>query len=323
MARARHGLEHRWGNRSLEIPQSSICQTSSFQRFALHLFANATKFRVEYNQGLSIYRQAHGLRNAAQPLPDLEEAEGWTETPFWIWAKDAPSRRAVYVQSETTGIRLSDRLQWQDRLPLDTAAALETLTGWEKLGIKIRSRALTTTLYTRLLLADTFIHGIGGAKYDQVTDLLCQRFFGIQLPPFLTMSGTLRLPIAHNSVPATRVAGLRQSLRKLRYHPETLISQLASDPSKQAAVLAEQKRRWVQTAKTPTNAAQRHAQIEAANSGLRSLLHAQRTALELQLSLTLAQTRSNQMLESREFPFCLFPPQHLKDFLLDFSQRIP
>ena len=37
-------------------------------------------------------------------------------------------------------------------------------------GIKLRTRALTTTLFARLVLSDMFLHGIGGAKYDQVTD---------------------------------------------------------------------------------------------------------------------------------------------------------
>ena len=38
-------------------------------------------------------------------------------------------------------------------------------------GVKIRPRAILTTLYSRLFLSDLFIHGIGGAKYDAWTKL--------------------------------------------------------------------------------------------------------------------------------------------------------
>ena len=61
--------------------------------------------------------------------------------------------------------------------------------------LKIRSRALITTLWARLVLGDLFLHGIGGAKYDQLTDLLIERFFGLTPPGFMVLSATLHLPI--------------------------------------------------------------------------------------------------------------------------------
>ena len=70
---------------------------------------------------------------------------------------------------------LSDRQAVEIRLPLtpdgDAARAVEQLADWGRRGVKIRSRALITTLWARLVLGDLFLHGIGGAKYDQVTDL--------------------------------------------------------------------------------------------------------------------------------------------------------
>ena len=63
-------------------------------------------------------------------------------------------------------------------------------------GIRLRTRALITTLFARLFLGDLFLHGIGGAKYDQVTDLLVERFFGVKPPGYMTLTATLRLPIA-------------------------------------------------------------------------------------------------------------------------------
>src|SRR5262249_56991840 len=61
-------------------------------------------------------------------------------------------------------------------------------------GFKVRSRALTNTLFARLFLADLFIHGIGGAKYDELTDEIIRRFYGFAPPAYMVLSATLRLP---------------------------------------------------------------------------------------------------------------------------------
>jgi len=329
IAQARHGLQQSWGSHSLEIPQSDICQTAPFHRFALHLLSHAARLRRDYNGALAEYRQVHRLRNAAQPLPDLTEVDGWIETPFWIWTQENPTRRALFVQPNAEGLQLSDRQQWQGTLPLskdgNAESALQQLAEWQQAGVKLRTRALITTLYARLLLADTFIHGIGGAKYDQVTDSLSLRFFGVALPSFVTLSGTLRLPIDHEGSSPTRLRELRQKLREVRYHPENFVEALAFESTEQSQVnfWVEQKKRWIQTAKTTSNAAQRHAQINAANVALQSWLLPQRQRLEQLLAATIAQTRKNQLLESRDYPFCLFPRDLLQNFLLDFSRFMP
>ena len=91
-------------------------------------------------------------------------------------------------------------------------------------GIKIRTRALSTTLFARLLLSDLFLHGIGGAKYDQVTNQIAEQFFGFALPEFAAVSATLRLPICCIRIASDeQSADLRQQLRELDYHPERFL----------------------------------------------------------------------------------------------------
>ena len=68
-------------------------------------------------------------------------------------------------------------------------------------GVKIRSRALVTTLWARMVLGDLFIHGIGGGNYDLVTDRIIERFFGRQPPGFMILSATLHLPINQSPLP--------------------------------------------------------------------------------------------------------------------------
>ena len=68
------------------------------------------------------------------------------------------------------------------------------MASWESQGVKIRGRALVTTLFARMFLADLFIHGIGGAKYDQLTDQMIGRFLGCDAPEFMILTATMRLP---------------------------------------------------------------------------------------------------------------------------------
>ncbi len=324
IAQARHRMEQRWGSRTLEIPQSLVCETEPFLRFAIHLLTNAENVRREYNASLAEYRQAHQVRNSAQPLPDLNQSEDWVETPFWIWSNADPARRALFVKPSAEGWELSDRDHWSGSMPKSSDAMLQQLVEWRKVGIKIRSRALITTLYARLLLSDMFVHGIGGAKYDQVTDLLCERLFGVRPPMYATLSGTLRLPIDHATVPAAREAEIRQRMRELRYHPEKHVSDLSLDPEQHSRVEAwvAKKMKWVQATKSRENASIRHQGIVTANESLQFWLRPKHETLEQQLETATSLARKSQILDSREYSFCLFPRNILHDFVLENLPRM-
>ena len=73
-------------------------------------------------------------------------------------------------------------------------------------------RALTTTMFSRFLLGDLFIHGIGGAKYDELGDEIARRFFGIEPPGFLTVSMTLWLGLPCDPATPDDLAGDRARL---------------------------------------------------------------------------------------------------------------
>ena len=70
---------------------------------------------------------------------------------------------------------------------------------------------LTTTLFSRFLLGDLFIHGIGGAKYDELGDEIARRFFGIEPPGFLTVSMTLWLGLPSDPASPADLAERRTS----------------------------------------------------------------------------------------------------------------
>ncbi len=61
-------------------------------------------------------------------------------------------------------------------------------------GTRLSPRALTLTTFLRLFVVDQFIHGIGGGRYDQVTDRLIARHFNIDPPVFAVTTATLFFP---------------------------------------------------------------------------------------------------------------------------------
>jgi hypothetical protein len=327
LAQARHLAELDWGGHSLELPQSRMCASAAFRRFACQLLRGLPRFIDAYNGALNEYRRAHGIRNHAQPVPNLAARDSWLQAPFWIWSGANPRRRAVYARREREGLVLSDLGAFSHYLPVSHGGELDDavseLGRLEEQGLKLRSRALVTTMFARLAAADLFIHGIGGAKYDEVTDAICRRFFGTCPPRFAAISGTLRLPISHAAASEAHVRELRQSLRELNYHPERFVDFDGKLPDRQLAVaFAVEKRQWIQIPKTLETAAPRHAGIVAANRSLQPFVAGRRQQLESELERASRQSRANRILDSREYAFCLYPPNLLKQFLLDFPPGV-
>lgn len=299
IAAARHALEFDWGLANSEAPISAVCDASPFRWFALDILLRLDDFHHAHNQALSEYRTAHKIRTPAQPIPDLHRRDGWLEAPFWVWSDEQPERRPLFAKRQGARLVLTDLTggEW----PIDEATNFQAGAGRLaelrlEHGVKIRSRALVTTMFARLLLADVFIHGIGGAKYDQVADRAAELYFGFAPPPHATATATLQLPIPHAPrISRDRPREIAAELRSLKYHPERLLE----PPPAEAAPHIESKRRWVQTEKTPANAAERHRAIESANAALQPLVEPRRAELLAEQARSVELLRTTAVLESR------------------------
>jgi hypothetical protein len=322
LAQGRHALEQTWANETLELPQSSVCKLPEFGWFVAHLLAQLPRFWWAHNDALAIYRRAHHLRNRAQPVPDLASSDDWLEAPFWIWSNADPERRPLFARQAGNEVVISDRHSHTISLPLhddgDATRAAEQLAALYSRGIKLRTRALTTTLFARLVLSDLFLHGIGGAKYDQVTDQIVRLFFGFDAPEFATVSATLRLPVVCETPDATAAIQWDQRLRELRYHPELFVDGPGADGDASATTqIIADKRRWLQTPKTPQNALERHLAITGANAALQPYIAPLREQIEQERNELQLRKRGEAILRSREYSFCLYPRQHFDKLLAE------
>jgi hypothetical protein len=324
LAQGRHAFEQTWSNETLELPQSAVCQLPEFAWFVAHLLANLPRFWSAHNDALALYRHAHRIRNRAQPVPDLAEADGWLEAPFWIWTSEEPQRRPLFARQSGNEVVISDRHAHTISLPLtadgDPTAAAQQLAALSSRGIKLRTRALTTTLFARLVLSDLFLHGIGGAKYDQVTDQIVRLFCGFEPPEFATVSATLRLPLDYETHDGTAAGQWEQRLRETRYHPEQFVD-INGDGTNGAATVAAEivatKQRWLRTQKTTENARERHRAIAGANEMLQPFVAPLRRQIELERDDTRRRKRGEAILHSREYSFCLYPRGHFDKLLAD------
>lgn len=315
LARARHELEWRWGARTLELPISHLSDSASFRWFVFELLSDLPNFQRIYNQCLRNYRRAHRLRSHSHPVPELDRRENWLETPFWVWRRGQPQRRRLFTRQGRAACELSDLQGWAMTLPpIDSGngeswvAALAEQTAAE---IRIRPRALTTTLYARLVLCDGFIHGIGGGKYDQLTDMIASEWLGETPPGFLVATATAQLPLPRPDVTEEQVMATRVALRDLRFNPDRFLRQTG-----RLSPLCIEKIKWCeQTA--GVDLAERHRALQRINEALAPLVAERRQELEQQLAQEQILARDTKLLGSREFAFCLFPPDTLRRLLLD------
>ncbi len=336
LAQARHQLEGDFQDvgETLEAPQSWLCAGEAFQWFAAHLLARLPRFRRLYNEALRDYRRVHHLRSRSHPAPELAEEGGWQEAPFWIWTAELPRRRRLFARAAGGEVLLSDRETWETRLPLSAEGhggrAVGRLMELGRGGVRIRPRALATTLWARLALGDLFIHGIGGAKYDWVTDRLIERFFELRPPGFLVLSATLHLPVAHAGTTAAEVPAVEDELRGMTYHPERYLECSRQTPCAESAHgvcglpsdLIAAKRRWIGTPPTRASARQRCRAIRQINAALQPWLDGRRRRLAGRHAEALRNLRARQVLAWREYAFCLYPEPALREFLSGLLPKI-
>src|SRR5439155_10700075 len=127
---------------------------------------------------------------------DQSHGDGLIECPFWYF-RESRAREPVMVW-EAGSLRLEDE--------------------------PIRPRALTLTLFARVCLGDFFIHGIGGGKYDEVTDAIIRDYFGVEPPAYQVLSATLHLPLPGFPSSHEDVQRAERLVRDLQWNPQRQLS---------------------------------------------------------------------------------------------------
>ena len=275
--------EREWGGENLELPVSRLSQTASFGRFARHILDDLPHFREVYNSAIRAYRKANRIRSANHPAPELEPHEA----PFWTI--EAGGRRRPATAHSTNSLR---------------------------------PRALTLTLFARLCLGDFFIHGIGGGKYDEVTDAILRDYFGIEPPAYQVLSATLHLPLPGFHSTDGDVERAQHLVRDLHWNPQRHAMPPALDDAHVLRMVADRIELTNEEPPLSDRATRREwfRKILELNEKLRPHVSKQLPIAEAKLLEVEVESMANTVLKRRDYSWVLYPEVTLRPFLQRFLE---
>jgi hypothetical protein len=239
LTNATHELDWSLNLRHHAMLASPIWECEPFLVVAHHLIARAHEFATRYNAALADYRRARKVRSATRPMPDLAVSDAAVELPFWLDQLDTGDRARPSASARDGGYLLA--APNGDEFRFDPSAAGwdagAQLSAWLRRNqLRLSPRALTLTMYLRVFVVDQFVHGIGGAQYDQITDRIIASYFNITPPRFCVATATMYLPEAVGRsrvcVPCVAQEGHRLRHSLLGERKRELIEQIAAAPRK-------------------------------------------------------------------------------------------
>ncbi len=314
---ARRSLEEDFGIENLEAPVSWMCDTDGFYHFLLHILDEAERFVKIYNEKLAEYRRIHKIRSKANPLPDLKVLGDSIEIPFWVW-KTGGQRSKCYMKNEGDDIKITDGAEVLVTLKkgddvINTITRLKTLM---EAGIKIRPRAITTTMFSRLFFSDVFIHGIGGAKYDTITDEIIKEFFGIDPPGFVTISATLFLPFVSYDVDVKELRELQRAISDMCYNPERYAPEdVQNVPEFMNRVHEKQRLIRMMAAGNSKEKRRYFGRIKELNRLMLSQIDPEMQKKQDEMQEIRNKLVFNEAARFREYPVCLYPTKVLREYM--------
>ena len=318
MTVARRRLEEELDLRNLELPVSRLADGNAFRLFVAEMLARREDLFAAHNASLAEYRRVYRERSAAQPVPDLGRDGRRMELPFWAW-RAGEARRRLWVEAAANGrvVLLADREPigtLGESEIADATAAAARLARFREAGWKVRPRALSLTLFTHLCLGDVFVHGLGGALYDKVTDVVFERFLGIRAPGIILATCTVHLPL--EAYPSTRadLEKARRAVRDWRFNPDRMMSEAAVSRPEARTLIAEKWRLIRDRAPTRDGRSRAYHRVHAVNQALAGLEPDGPPAAEATLARVERELRWNAILRNREYAFWFYPAQDLAAF---------
>jgi hypothetical protein len=274
--------------------------------FVADLLLNADRFAAAYNQSLAEYRREQGIHSPDRPLPNLGRSGERVETALWVY-QPLQRRRRLWVESRGDRIRCyADEIAvgelGRDELVRDDAGVVAGLGPWV-----IRPRALTLTLWARLLACDLFVHGIGGAKYDRITDGIFRRYYACEPPAYVCVSATLRLPWPTFPSMPEDLAVARYQIRDWRFNPHRYCRDLPADVLAEREELIRRSEKLRQARGRRPERREVFTAIRALNAGLVESRPEVARNLAQRRDLLARQVESNRVAAGREYFYALSP----------------
>ena len=301
---AQHALDVEVGLEYEALPLSRLLETEQYRRFVIAIAGDGRDFASIYNAALAAHRLEAGIDSPERPAPDLLVTRKHVELPFWLDDRSTGRRQRAELL-ETGGSLALEAPPGRSgsAAPFKFTGATSdpsALLAWLQANhLRLAPRALSLTMFLRLVVCDLFVHGIGGGLYDQVTDRIIRNWLGTDPPAFAVATATLLHPLA---------AGRgRVDLPALR-----------REQHKQAHdVLGLEKRSWLERIAATRDSRERRWTFEAMHRARRDAISADSDYLEAQHRLQRAQVESSVEREifDRELLYLIQPRPRLEALL--------
>ncbi len=335
---ARRMREEEFGVHNLELPISAISETEGFLMFFICVAMKIKLFASNYNAGLEEYRMKNKVRSTANPLPNLKVENGLVEAPFWIWKKGS-ARSKVFlreIEGEQIEIAIECAVNGQNsansgnnsqtkHLQIigaitsnDATQNIEIIREITKAGFKIRPRALTNTIFCRLFLSDMFAHGIGGAKYDVISDSIIMNFFKAAPPRYSAISATLYPPIEKHDVSDEDIRAKLNELKQIKQNPDKYLPPTALEmPEVKKLAMEKRELAGKKTNDDKVEARNKFLRIKEINSILGGYVKEIYDDKELLIETLKNRLKYNATIENRNYPFMIYTDEFLKEFFCE------
>jgi hypothetical protein len=316
-------LDEICGTRRNYLQASKIWSSEPFIQFTASWLSNLPEMTESYNKSLDEYRAKYGITHDLTPMPNLKFENWWTEIPFWGVTK-YHQRHSLWAKKE--GKHLMLKMKGGDgTFSLDHE---NIQAGLGTLALSLWPKAIPQTLFCRLFLCDFFVHGIGGAAYEEVGDMLFSKVFKLKPLAYGVVSGTYLVDPEESRV-VDVIMSHEQKIewwgRALAQNPEYLFTHKANwekelpvfmhqrfqgclkDPALRK--LAEEKVKLVEDLKNPAKKEGAAKKIKEVNFALYDGYTEVLKALEQGLMDVNKVKDTREVLGYREYPFFCFPPE--------------
>ena len=314
---ARRKTEEDEGLHNLELPFSAACGFDGFLLLVLEVLRRADEFASTYNRRLAEYRRIFKVRGKANPLPDLAIGGARIELPLWISRAGRP-RHSLHIERSNREIILlleGEHVWTLSAGQLENAAAgIEALENLTAAGIRLRPKALVTTIYIRLLLCDLFVHGIGGGNYDIITDEIIRDFFGFEPPVYAVATANVSMPFERFNVSGGSVSAIRHDANRLQMNPANFADALLPGDHELPLLLSERHRLLDELHAALYDSAKRALFVEMKKIDAHLRAKVSVFADEKMHELAAAQKALgyNAIAAGRDYPFCIYPEEVLR-----------
>lgn len=222
-------------NAQLELPLSRLLSLPIFQQTLSLFLEDFINVYFIYNKVLNQFRKNNGIKNKANPFPDLRQQGDLFETLFWVI--DAKGRYSLHCKEDNSVIKIYAGNDFIADIPKNTASSYADFVPGKFL---IAPKAVLITYLLRYILSNLFIHGVGGCKYDVFTDYFIGEYLGYTSPAFVSCS-TDEYLFPEKVQKLKNINENKHILRDAIYHPHNHERLFSDDILEDILILSGQK----------------------------------------------------------------------------------